>query len=211
MLKKKKESSFKLNFIPESISSEQMRIICANLGQFLKEETNLIMVSSPTEISQKPIITSFLAAAFAEQGKKILLVDANIRKPTLHDLFQISNITGLVNIIVNQEKMKMNIHETNIPGLSVLPAGSLPVSASDLWVASKFKRFEDACRTGFDVVIFEAPPLQGVSDAHTLSNSCDGIVLVIEGNRTKKEAALKTKESLLRSNKRVLGVIYQDG
>jgi protein-tyrosine kinase len=208
VLKKKSKTPSMLNFVPESVSSEQMRMIRANLDQVLKDEPTLIMVSSPDELSQKPIITSFLAAAFAEQGKKTLVVDANVRKPSLHHLFQISNITGLVNIIVNEEKMRMSIQETNIPGLSVLPAGSLPVSASDLWVTSKLSKFADACRAGFDVVIFEAPSLQGVSDPHILSNHCDGIVLVIQGKQTKKEAALKTKESLLRLNKHILGVIY---
>jgi protein-tyrosine kinase len=211
VLKKKRDSSLIFNFIPESISSEQIRMIRSNLDQTLPDEPALIMVSSPDKVEQKPVITSYLAAAFAEQGKKVLLVDANIRKPSLHQLFHVSNKTGLVNIIVNQEKMKMGIQETHIPGLSILTAGSLLVNASDLWVTSKLNRFTDACRAGFDVVVFETPALLGVSDPHILANQCDGIVLVIEGNKTKKEAALKTKESLLRLNKPVLGVIYQEG
>lgn len=211
MPKTKHTTSLSPNLTSESLYNEEIRMIRANLDQVLMDGPVLIMMTSTDDVSQKSVISAQLAAAFAEQGKKVLLIDANIRKPSIHNFFHISNTTGLVNSIVNQEDLKMSIKETYFPGLSILPAGSLLIHTSEIWITSKLKRLEASCRAEFEVIIFEAPPFMAYSDAHILANHCDGIVLVVEGNKTKKETIFKTRESLLRSNKRILGVIYLDG
>lgn len=211
MFRKKNKNKIPPHLIPESVSNEQTRMIRTNLDQVLQEGPTLVMVTSPDEMDQKPTISSNLAVAFAEQGKKVLLVDVNTVKPSLHRLFTISNTTGLTNVILNEEPLLMNCKETSTPGLFVLPVGALSISAAELWVTSKLKKIATSCREEFDLVIFEVPALLTVSDPLVLAKQCDGIILVVEGNKTKKEAALKAKEYLNRTNNHILGVIYQTG
>jgi protein-tyrosine kinase len=211
VFRKKNKNKLAPHLIPDYMSTEQTRMIRTNLDLVLHEGPALVMVTSPDDMEQKPTISSNLAVAFAEQGKKVLLVDANIVKPSLHQLFNISDTIGLTNVIINEESLMMNTIETYIPGLHVLPIGALSINASELWVTSKLKKFAAACREEFDLVIFDVPALLTVSDPLVLANQCDGIILVVEHNKTKKEAALKTKEYLSRSNNHILGVIYQTG
>lgn len=201
--------SFHLSTNP--MSNEQIRMIRTNLDLVLDEGPALVLITSPEQNALKSTVTANLAIAFAEQGKKVLLVDANLENPTVHELFNISNETGFTNVILNEESLSMNMTMTKTPWLSVLPVGSLRFNASEFWITSKMKKFAEDCRTEFDIVIFEVPALLDVPDPLVLANQCDGIVLVVEEKKTKKEAALKTKEYLRRSNNQILGVIYQTG
>jgi protein-tyrosine kinase len=211
VFRKKNKNKLSPHLIPDSMSSEQTRMIRTNLDQILHEGAAMVMVTSPDEMEQKPTISSNLAVAFAEQGKRVLLVDSNIVKPSLHQLFNIADTNGLTNVIIHEEPLMLNCKETFVPGVFVLPVGTLSISASELWVTSKLKKFTSSCREAFDLVIFEVPSLLTVSDPLILANHCDGIILVVEANKTKKEAALRTKEYLSRSNNHILGVIYQTG
>ncbi len=201
----------KLLLHEDSISTEQIRMICTNLDSVSDSQSALFMVTSPCHEEEKSIISSKLAISFVEQGKKVLLVDANIRKPTLHNWFQITNGTGLTKVIENVENINLYIKETFIPGLFVLPTGPIPLNPSDVWVTSKIKELVSHCKLEFDVVIFEAPAFLTVSDSQILANQCDGVILVVKENKTKKEEVLMIKEQLARSNNQILGVIYQTG
>lgn len=195
----------------ESISKEQIRMIQVNIDQKLDSHSTSIMLTSPTDDGEKSIISSKLAISFAEQGKKVLLVDANLRNPSIHNWFQLRNQSGLTNIIVNEEEIQHHIKETLFPGLFVLPTGPNPLNLSDLWVTSKIKEMVRKVQLEYDVVIFEAPPFLTVSESQILVNQCDGVILVVKANKTKKADVLKTKDYLEKTSNIILGVIYQTG
>jgi protein-tyrosine kinase len=201
----------RLQLNEESVSKEQIRMIRANIEQKLDKDSNSFMLTSPTQDGDKSIISSKLALSFAEQGKKVLLVDANLRKPTLHNWFNLTNETGLTNVIMKGENLQLHSKETFFPGLYVLPTGPIPLNLSDIWITNKIKEMARKCQSEFEIVIYEAPPFLTVSDSHMLVNQCDGVILVVRANKTKKEEALKTKEYIERTSKRILGVIYQTG
>lgn len=194
-----------------SICSEQIRMICTYIDHLYDSESHLLMVTSPNEEDQKSIISSKLAIAFVAQGKKVLLVDANIRSPSLHHWFQLKNENGFTNAVRNVESLQLNSKETIINNLFIMPAGPIPSNPSDVWVASKIKDMTSCCRTEYDVVIFEAPPILSVSDSQVLASYCDGTILVLKENKTKKDDAFKAKRKLERKNSKILGVIYQTG
>ncbi|PGY15157.1 hypothetical protein COE25_02570 [Bacillus sp. AFS031507] len=201
----------RLQLNEDLISTEQIRMIRTNIDQVSISDSVLLMVTSPRNEEQKSIISSKLAIAFVEQGKKVLLVDANLRKPSLNSLFQIKNENGLTNVILDEENIQLYIKETFVPGLFVLPTGPIPLNPSEIWIASKVKEFVRNCVSEFDVVIIDAPPFLIASDSHILANQCDGVILVLTENKTKKEDVLLTKDYLDRKNNRIVGVIYQTG
>lgn len=121
------------------------------------------------------------------------------------------NNSGLTDVIVNEEEVKLHIRETYVPGLFILPTGPIPLTPSEIWVTSKMKKLVENCALEFDVVIFEAPPYLTAADSQILASHCDGVILVIKENKTKKEDVIKTKENLDRANNKILGVIYQTG
>ncbi|KON90213.1 hypothetical protein AF332_06690 [Sporosarcina globispora] len=195
----------------QSICSEQIRMIRTYIDHLYDSESKLLMVTSPSDEGQKSIISSKLAIAFVEQGNRVLLADANIRSPSLHHWFQLKNENGFSNAIMHEENILLTINETLIPNLFVMPSGPIPLNPSEIWIASKIKEMTSICRTEFDVVIFEAPPILTASDSQVLANYCDGTILVVKENKTKKEDVLKTKMNLERKNSKILGVIYQTG
>ncbi|MFZ7942301.1 CpsD/CapB family tyrosine-protein kinase [Neobacillus sp. 19] len=186
-------------------------MIRTNLEPLVHQQTALLLVTSPSDDGEKSIITSKLALSIVEQGKKVLLVDGNIRKPSLNHWFKLPNEAGLTNVIDNVNEAFLNIQETFVPGLFVLPTGPMPVNPADVWMTGKINELVRYCEANFDVIIFEGPPFLTVSDSHILANQCDGVILVIKENKTKKKDVIKTKEYLERKNNQILGVIYQTG
>jgi protein-tyrosine kinase len=204
---KRREETKKL--LQDAVSAEQVRMIRTNLESVMGNHSALFMVTSPTQEGENSIISSKLAISFVEQGKKVLLVDANIRKPSIHNWFQIQNDSGLSDVILNEDNILLHTKQTFVPGLVVLPTGPIPNNLTDIWVTSKIKKLVDHCGSEFEVVIFNAPPFLTVSDSHILANQCDGVILVVKENRTKKADLIQTKEILEMVNNQILGVIYQ--
>ncbi|MEH6992347.1 CpsD/CapB family tyrosine-protein kinase [Neobacillus drentensis] len=211
MFRKRVNINKRHQLMEESISKEQIRMIQVNIDQKLDCHSTSFMLTSPTDDGEKSIISSKLAISFAEQGKKVLLVDANLRNPSIHNWFQLTNQSGLTNVIVKEEDIQHHIKETLFPGLFVLPTGPNPLNLSDLWVTSKIKGLVRKVQLEYDVVIFEAPPFLNVSDSQILANQCDGVILVVKANKTKKADVLKTKDYLEKTSNSILGVIYQTG
>ncbi|WP_223591815.1 CpsD/CapB family tyrosine-protein kinase [Neobacillus bataviensis] len=206
---KKKDQTKKI--MQDPISNEQIRIIRTNLESISEGKSAIFMVTSTSEDGEKSIISSKLAISFVEQGKSVLLVDANIRNPSLHHWFQMQNQSGFTNVIVNEDEIKLHIRETYVPGLFILPTGPIPLNSSEIWVTNKIIELVRNCESEFDVVIFEAAPYLTAADSQVLASQCDGVILVIKENKTKKEELLKTKENLERTNNKIFGVIYQTG
>ena len=199
----------RLQLKEESISTEQIRIIRTNIEQVTENKMNILMLTSPADEGDHSIISAKLAISYAEQGKKVLLVDANLRRPTLNNWFQITNDNGLTNVILDREDIEQHYKEALVPGLYILPTGPTPLKLSDIWITSKMKEMIRRCEEEFDVVIFEAPPYLSVSDSQILASQCDGVILVVKANTTKQEDVMKAKDYLDRTNNRIVGVVYQ--
>ncbi|MFC5713069.1 CpsD/CapB family tyrosine-protein kinase [Thalassorhabdus alkalitolerans] len=201
----------KLNVMSGSRSNEQIKVISASLENELSKGSVSFMITSPQPSSDTAVISAKVAAAMAHQDKKVLLVDGNVRMPLLHETFEVSNSTGLVDTLIwtDPEKMVKNEKETNIQGLFLLPAGANIEYPGEVFKISKVNKLISYWKEIYDVIIFAAPAAIPYSEPYVLAAGCDGVIIVVQKNSTKTEELHKAKESLERSNNRILGVIYQ--
>lgn len=169
------------------------------------------MITSSGPGEGKSTTTANLAVVFAQQGKKVLLVDADLRKPTMHYTFNLTNTFGLTSVLTRQVTLDEAITETKEQNLFVLPSGPIPPNPAELLGSKAMDHFfEEALQDVFDLIIFDTPPLLAVTDAQILANKCDGSILVISSGKTEKDMVVKAKEMLGTANGKLLGVVLNN-
>ncbi|RXZ01488.1 CpsD/CapB family tyrosine-protein kinase [Fictibacillus sp. S7] len=193
---------------PKSPISEQYRTIRTNI-QFSSIDTQYqtIMVTSSTPGEGKSTTVANLAVVLAQQGKSVLLIDGDLRKPTVHYTFKVSNIQGITNVLTRQITLEDAAVQTSVEDLSVLPSGPVPPNPSELLNSKSMEMLVEEAKSKYDYVLFDTPPVLAVTDAQVLANRCDGVVLVTSSRKTEKEAAIKAKELLDNANAKILGVV----
>ncbi|MEH7383518.1 CpsD/CapB family tyrosine-protein kinase [Bacillus sp. JJ1533] len=196
---------------PKSPISEQYRTIRTNI-QFstVDEEVQTIMVTSSGPGEGKSTTTNNIAVVFAQQGKRVLLVDADLRKPTAHYSFRIDNTTGLTNVLTRQDKLEHAIRVTDQEDLYVLPSGPIPPNPAELLGSRAMDHFLKEVKDLFDVIVFDTPPVLAVTDGQVLANKVDGVVMVVSSGKTETDAAIKAKETLTNSKAKLLGVVLNN-
>ena len=208
--KKKKSKGRKLITISDSksIVVEQFRTIRTNIKFSIPDaDLKAVLVTSSTIGEGKSTNAANLGVVFAQEGKKILIVDADMRKPTLHHTFGIFNTVGLSTILSKQDEFSYAIQETPIVGLHVLPSGPIPPNPAELLSSRTFSAFLEEMKKVYDIIIFDAPPLLSVTDAQILSHQCDGTLLIIHSGVAEKEDVVKAQSILTSSQAKVLGVV----
>ncbi|MCP1144142.1 CpsD/CapB family tyrosine-protein kinase [Lysinibacillus endophyticus] len=196
---------------PKSIFSEQFRTIRSNL-MFTLPEKNFysILVTSSIPAEGKSTIVANIGVVFAQEGKKVLIVDADMRRPTLHYTFDFFNVHGLSNVLSRTAKYDEVLNETHVKGLYVLPSGPIPPNPSELLTSKYLDEFIKDMSRYFDIVLFDAPPILPVTDAQMLSKKCDGTILVVDSINTEREEVLKAKSILQASHANILGAILNN-
>ncbi|MGP4106004.1 CpsD/CapB family tyrosine-protein kinase [Virgibacillus sp. L01] len=199
----------KLN--PKSPISEQFRTVRTNL-EFTSVDSELktILVTSSGPSEGKSSSVSNLAVVYAQQGKKVLLVDADLRKPTAHYTFRLDNLTGLSNILVGETSISEATSETDIANLDVISCGPIPPNPSELLGSKKMEQFINDAGMTYDIILFDTPPVLAVADAQILSNICDGSLLVVRSKQTENELAQKSVDTLKSGRAKLLGTILND-
>jgi len=196
---------------PKSPISEQYRTIRTNiLYSSIDEEIRSMIVTSSGPGEGKSTTAANLAVVFAQQGKTVLLVDADLRKPTVHYTFSLNNTTGLTSILTNQLGLIEAVHQNDEKNLYILPSGPIPPNPSELLGSRAMSYFIEKALDEFDIVIFDTPPVLAVTDAQVLANLCQGAILVVSSGKTDKEQILKTKEQLSASSGKILGVVLNN-
>jgi capsular exopolysaccharide synthesis family protein len=191
--------------------TEQYRTIRTNI-QFTSIDTELktIMVTSTGPAEGKSTTAANLAVVFSQQGKSVLLVDADLRKPTVHYTFNLTNTFGFTSVLTKQLSIEEAIVESNASNLCLLSSGPIPPNPAELMGSSAMDIFLKNVRFMFDVVIFDTPPVLAVTDAQILSNKCDGTILVVSSGKTVREDANKAKELLKSAKANILGVVLNN-
>lgn len=193
---------------PRSPLSEAFRSLRTNL-EFANVDSALtrILVTSPAPGEGKTTVSTNLAAIIAQSGKRVLLIDADLRKPRLHSIFGISNRVGLTTLFRSQVPLRSVIHPVEgAEGLFVLTSGKLPPNPSELLASAKMDQILDEADHEVDVIILDSPPSL-VADFQVLAAKVDGVFLVLQPGHTHADIALSTLERLHRVNAKILGIV----
>ncbi|NHH93980.1 Tyrosine-protein kinase YwqD [Bacillus sp. MB95] len=196
---------------PKDPVAEQYRTIRTNI-QFsnVDQDIKTIVLTSSGAEEGKSTTSSNLATVYAQQGLKVLLIDADLRKPTGHYTFRLENHIGLTNVLTRQSTLAQAVQESEIPHLSVLTSGPIPPNPSELLASAQMTELLKEMKEQFDMIIFDTPPILAVADAQILANQVDGTILVVSSGKTEKDAALKSKELLSNAKGKLLGVVLNN-
>lgn len=196
---------------PRSPIVEAFRTLRANIrfvGVDHHIQTLLITSSAPTE--GKSAISVNLAVAYAMSGKKVMIMDADLRRPSLHKFLQCSNAFGLTNILLGQRTVPDSIQKTKVEGLSLIASGPLPPNPAELLGSNNMDSILAQVEAEFDILIIDTPPVLAVSDALLLAPKADGCLLVTASLGTKREAAKAAKAALDKAQARVVGTVLNN-
>ncbi|BAC14856.1 CpsD/CapB family tyrosine-protein kinase [Oceanobacillus iheyensis] len=196
---------------PRSPISEQYRTIRTNL-QFASVDSDLrsILLTSAGPSEGKSMTTANLAIVYAQQGKRVLLVDADLRKPTIHYTFRLDNLRGLSNILVGETSLRDAVESSDVENLDLISCGPIPPNPSELLGSKRMQFFIEEAKQSYDIVIFDMPPVLAVTDAQVMSNFVDGTILVVRSKQTENDAANRAMEALQSVNANVLGAVLND-
>lgn len=196
---------------PKSINAEQYRTIRTNINFSMPDqELKTLLVTSASPAEGKSTTASNIAVVFAQEGKKVLLIDADMRKPTSHHTFKLTNTYGLSNVLTRQGEVKEAIQKTDVENLWVMTSGPIPPNPAELLASKNMDFLYSRLLENFDLLVFDTPPILSVSDAQIVSNKVDGTVLVINTGQSEKESSLKAKDLLLAAKANILGVILNN-
>lgn len=193
---------------PKSPISEQYRTIRTNI-QFSSIDTQYqtLLVTSAGSSEVKSTTVANLAVVLAQQGKSVLLVDGDLRKPTVHYTFKVSNIQGITNVLTKQRSLENTVQQTEVEHLYLLTSGPIPPNPSELLNSKAMENMIEDAKSKYDYVLFDSPPVLAVTDAQVLANRCEGVILVTSSGKTEREDAAKAKDLLENAKAKILGVV----
>ncbi len=167
-----------------------------------------ILVTSAVPGEGKTTTAANLAVMLANMGEKVLLVDADLRRPSVHKRFGLGNAAGLGSVVLGQTELSAAIRRADgRPNLSVLSAGPIFPNPAEVLSSERTREAFATLKKDFDVVVIDAPPVLPVSDPLILSGMADGVLVIVKGGATSREAVLRTCQSLSQSNSNIVGVV----
>lgn len=215
MARNKTTSRSKLHLIakkdPKSPITEQYRTIRTNIQYASVDQAiRSIVVTSSGPMEGKSTTTANLAVVFAQQGKKTLLIDADLRKPTAHYTFQLPNTVGLTSVLTKQVELMDAVYMTDVENLFVLTSGPIPPNPAELLASVSMEYLLKEAYNLYDFILFDTPPVLTVTDAQVLANLADGSILVTSSGTTDRDGAIKAKEILTSAQAKLLGAVLNN-
>ncbi|NHM29252.1 CpsD/CapB family tyrosine-protein kinase [Neobacillus terrae] len=193
---------------PESVVSDQVRMILTNLNFLINEERGkIILVTSSGESEGKSIVAANLAVCMAQQKKKVLLIDTNFRKPNLSELFQISNSCGLIDVLTGRMSYTEAIHHTTIWRLDLLNTGPIPSNPLEFFDPKMIGDLLEKVKDSYDIIMLDSAAILNFPETKLLANQCDGVLLVVKNGGTKLQNAFEAKKVIKFSKANLVGVI----
>jgi len=209
--------SHTLDFItltePRSPAAEAYRTLRTNLTFFaaLDRPVESLIVTSAAPNEGKSEVLANLAVTMAQGERRTILVDADLRRPGLHELFGVANDRGLTTMILEEEALDdPPLLDVGVENLLLVPSGPLPPNPADVLGSSRMEQVIEAFKGRADVILFDAPPVIAVTDAAVLGTKVDGVLLVVAAGRTRRDHAERAKELLERVNVRIIGAVLNE-
>lgn len=197
---------------PRSPVSEAYRTLRTNLEfSSLDKPIKTIVVTSPGLGEGKSTTLANLAVTLAQAEREVILVDCDLRRPSQHEIFGLSNGVGLTTMVVDDGAMKdPPLLDTGVAGLRLLPSGPLPPNPSELVGSRRMAEIISVLGERSDIALFDAPPIVAVTDAAVLASRVDGVLLVIKAGATKRDHAQRANALLEKVNAHLLGVVLNN-
>lgn len=196
---------------PKSPITEQYRTIRTNIQYASVDQAiRSIVVTSTGPMEGKSTTTANLAVVFAQQGKKTLLIDADLRKPTAHYTFQLPNTFGLTSVLTKQAELMDAVHMTDVENLFVLTSGPIPPNPAELLASVSMEYLLKEAYNLYDFILFDTTPVLTVTDAQVLANLADGSILVTSSGTTDRDGAIRAKEILSNAQAKLLGAVLNN-
>jgi capsular exopolysaccharide synthesis family protein len=193
---------------PKSMLSEAYRSIRTSiLLSFSEKPPKKITITSPNPAEGKTTTVINTAIALSQTGAQVLIIDADMRKPKVHKIFNHENGMGLSNFLSGHGDLDSIVEESEVPNLFFIPAGPVPPNPSELLGSNLFKNMLASLETRFDHILLDSPPVLGFADSIILSTCVNGVILTVLGGRTPRETLLRAKEALQQSQTKILGVV----
>lgn len=192
---------------PKSIAAESYRTLRTNIQySSFDKEYRIIVVTSSEPGEGKSTTAGNLALCMAQGDKKVILIDCDLRKPSLHKKFKISNLVGLSDVMVGKADLVTATHRYN-KNLVLLTSGKIPPNPSEMLSSKAMGNLLETLKESFDYIILDTPPVQAVTDSQILSTKADGTILVVRAEKTKKDSVQNAVNLLKKVNANIIGTV----
>ncbi len=196
---------------PESPHAEAYRVLRTNILFSRKDPTfNTMTVVSAGAGEGKSTTLFNLATTFAQNGARVLVVDSDLRRPSIHKIINVSNSLGLTNFLLNQNTLEEVIQRTSLASLDVLPSGKLPSSSMGILSSPQMKALIGELKRRYDFVFFDSPPIMGISDAAILASEVDIVMQVIQYRRYPQPMTIRAKQMIQKVGGNLLGIVLNN-
>ncbi len=193
---------------PKSILSEAYRNVRTSiLLSFSEKPPKRIAISSANPAEGKTTTVINTGIALSQTGARVLIVDADMRKPRLHTVLGKGNGLGLSSFLSGNAELQSIVRKSKVPNLYYIPSGPIPPNPSELLGSNLFKTMMRVLGGKFDHVVLDSPPVLGFADSIIVSTSVDGVILVVLGGKTPRDTLQRAKEVLHQVNAKILGVV----
>ena len=190
-----------------SSQAEAYRSLRTNLEfSSLDHPIHTLLVTSAAPDEGKSTTLANLGVISAQAGKRVVLLDCDLRRPRLHEFFELSNNVGVTTALLNAEAT-LPLQATSVPNLRVMTSGPLPPNPADLLASARMKALLEQVAADADLVLLDAPPVITVTDAALLAAKVDGVLLVVSAGHTKRDHAQRAKDLLAKVNARLVGAV----
>lgn len=195
---------------PKSIISEQYRTLRTNIKFSKTDKLKSLLVTSAVQAEGKSTIAANITYLLAEEGQRVLFIDADLRKPTVHYTYQLKNTIGLSLVLSNQSDLESCIQKSDIDNLDILTSGPIPPNPSELLGSKRFETMLAEAESLYDWIIFDTSPLLAVTDTQLLANRVDGTIVVVNIEETSKKMTKKAMGLLRNVDAKIIGVVMNN-
>ena len=192
---------------PKSIQAEAYRSLRTNIqySSFDKEYKTLV-VTSANMGEGKTTVSSNLALVLSQGEKKILLIDCDMRKPSIHKRFRVTNTHGITDLLLGKKSIDSVINKFN-NNLHIITSGKIPPNPAEMLDSKVMTKFLDAMKNEYDYIVIDTPPIQAAADAQILSTKTDGILVVVRAGESKKDIVIDSISKLKKVNANIIGTV----